>query len=711
MVFKSYNVSKMGSVGKKFGLVFAMLAMSSLFSPLFLSQPAGAISLPEFELSVAVMEMNSPLQVELFTINSTGSYRAWTLEALNNGFDASWLDDIDNDGNLEFLGLSGDRFLNAYDLTTDQLQWQIELPYTESISYPVLFTADLNGDGFKEIIFSKLSSHSYSTIWNATVIITDYQGNIIQRLYRDDPYFIRFYGADNIWPLPTENGRNALLVSYGNSAYSTTIPSAFDGAYVLERWDWSDTENKLIRTWQSMGPDTGGNTRLITITHEGTTIALTSGWYNNPIRAFNTTDGTLLWERKLLDTKDVDTIQKISDTDITYYDNGQQAFLLAGVNSYSYIFPSKLFALNPLTGEDVLPPREFDRASLTIPNADDKDILVLNRVHPDLNNPDITIWKANKLDPETLEIVKEIRNPDGYFASIVSANRWKNPQNSLALAIGTDAEGKLWLITPNGAFPIGKPIGSIHSAFISTSSIIPGKELIYSFANDSPFDRLLSRFGLAIGLMLALGLLASSFFVSYKYYEHRRTLQGERIFDEYWESIDWKAYFSTQLNRIFGGSSQKESLPIRTSVTEQPASTDKPIFISGSSKGPNDPHIDKGSGQIVHVPPNFPHLRSWINSHTSFAQKIKISDIALMIEVYNVHPDRPTRKDIVAKFKFVPQSTLYGRIKKLEAFGLLRSNQLINQVNDMRYGLLELTEAGKELLQAIHISFNSPSSF
>lgn len=700
---------KSGSVGAKFGLVLVTLVMFSSLTVLFPLQSEGSASQPEYELSITVLEGESPLQVELFTINSTGSYRSWTLDPLNANFDASWLDDIDGDKNLEFLGLAKESFLNVYDLATNQLQWQLKLPFTDSVFIPFLFATDLNGDGTKEIILSKLSSPSYASIWNETVLVINHEGNIIQRIYRDDPQYIRYYGADNIRVLPTENGKNALIISYGSSAYNTTILSDFDGAYVLERWDWNETENRLTRTWQATGPDTGGNTRLGTVTTiDGKTIIITAGWYNNPLRAFNATDGLLLWERKLRDIEDVSTIQKMSDPELTYYENGQQSFLLVGANSYTYVFPSKLFILDPLTGKDVLPPREFDRASITKPGADDKGIIVLNKVHPDLDNPDSTIWKARTLDPVSLEPMDEIPSPGAYFASIPAASQWRTPYETAAVAVGTDTEGKLWLITPNGAFPIGRPVGSIRLVTISTSSIVPGKELIYSYTDDLQFNRLISKYGLFVITTFLLVFLVGMILASRKYYERKKALRGEKIFDEYWESIDWKSYFVVQLNRIFGENKSNGVLSDGSTTPRQPPKGEKSIFIVASDAEPIvETYNNERSGQIIPIPPNFPHLRSWINNHASFAQKIKISDIALMIEVYNVHPDRPTRKDIVAKFKFVPQSTLYGRIKKLEAFGLLRSNQLINQVNDMRYGLLELTEAGKELLQAIHISFNS----
>ena len=95
-------------------------------------------------------------------------------------------------------------------------------------------------------------------------------------------------------------------------------------------------------------------------------------------------------------------------------------------------------------------------------------------------------------------------------------------------------------------------------------------------------------------------------------------------------------------------------------------------------------------------------LINWANN---FGSKLKLVDLAILIEVLPVLPTAITYKDIVQKLNVKTPSTIYNRLNKLVEVNLLEPINLQN-TTDNRFKEVRITKEGVELLKSLYITLD-----
>ncbi len=599
-------------------------------------------------------------------ISSTGVKEIWKTQYLFDNYDLNKIVDLDNDGQYEIISVVTNRVIQRIDFYTGEVIWEYLLVSNLS-NQPKIIFGDITGDGIKEIILKRNAPRNNNLDYGFYIL--DANGNELKIIQTS--YGIQI-GPDNIELVDfNKDGVMELILSYGASLWDTLNRSGF---YSLQYWKWQN--NDLINIWNATGSDIGGNTELA-IYHDGSdSIIITSGWYNNEIRAFNT-DGELLWGRKSMPALSDDKITQMSSTSLKILIKNNKPILYGFTNNYWFNSTMNWLEIDITTGE-LIDTIDFVNTAQLIPVIMNEFLLIREYKQFNKSGELFASNIFNLYDLETKQLIGEYKNNgDSWYLAKPREDVLLDLGLEYPLLLALDENNKLWLSALQGKnIPMNSFAKILSVSHISHTSL-KGTVLL-NYIN----------YPLITGIVLLIFNL--SIYFGTRLLENHRIKLFHKKFGDNWKLPAYKRIkiiFDRWKNQSLAEMEPSKHLisaPVNTEefFTEEKFVAIKPV---------------KDSPQFE----NF--IYSWLKKYGKETKKIKAGDIAILIEFLDCYPSIENITDIKNKFPDTANSTFYRRVEFLLKIGLL-SEFNPKENYDMRSKKLEISMDGIEFLKSMFSS-------
>ncbi len=630
------------------------------------------------------IETNSIILSEGFNlihlqIDSNEVREVWRVPYVVDGYDQTIVEDLDGDGELDIIAVVNNREIQRIEFETGEILWSFNLPSINS-GHRGLQVGDINGDGKIEIIYSRTAS-VYDGVADTAISVIDVDGKLIQ--YIPSPSSIKI-GADNIILEDIDDdGMEELVISYGAILWNATSKT---GQYNVQLWDWDDSNNILTKSWENNGIDTGGNTELCVYGTGRDSVIITSGWYNNPVRAFDI-DGNKLWETKINDT---DSFMQLSQYTLDIHEDGEgNPHLLVSTNNYWLNYTLTVNNLDLYTGEKSTTPISVVNSTRLISKAIGDYLFTYSYGILPETGYQISTPSMNVYDIDTFEFVGSLRTDTNSSWADIPLNRGNFITTSIVDdspgVMVNDEYGRTWISTLEGNVMISPlPFGKIYDAQFIEMDKYHGTTL-----NSYPQYGLILIFSIIL-----LNILALMTLFSYKYYHDVK-------FDKQF-SIDWKFLAYKRLRGIFLrlgliDGIQKSTPSLTSGEVEEDSVSVAEIYEEMQDIAPTANTIQFN---------NF--VNDWMNDYGEEIKKIKIGDIAVLIEFLDLVKSTGPQsiQDVSDRFPDSPKSTVYRRVNSLIKMGLLKESPTDEFDADLRQKLVEISDYGIEFLKTIFSSLS-----
>jgi len=624
-------------------------------------------------------------------LNQQISQEIWVSDIDFDAIELLLVDDLNNDGFKEIIGADINRAIYNFDFETGEVKWKFELPSVQGI--PVtLKSGDINGDNIKEIILVTrvpITSNDYA------IFILNNEGLLIDLIESTYVESRTFFGADSIEIIDIDNdGINEIILSIGASLWNDQDKYGYNS---IEVWKWNSTLQETELMWRQIWRDTGGNTQMVILNENNVTRIIVTGWFQIPIRAFSET-GELIWNVSSIYNLENSGLESTADVLINIFiDDTGTPILLAFQNAYEKRQYLAIFQLNAIDGSTIKEPLIIDNGRLSYGIVKENNLYHFSTEYQKqgskfIENNYFTIRNLN--DKENAQRVeppfgKNWLNIYLYHDKDQLIEFQSDEYGSVAL----DNKGTYHVITNKNTFKLHPPSGKkLVSLYIISNVEELAGEILY-------------RHQIRIYISISIFILLIPGYLIFSKLGGVEKIRLNRINSNYKGNF---TLFYYRLKDIFAELFKRSQEIIELGITTslQTSSGTRRIEINEDDMFNTKKNIiEYKSIDLAKVVVNSAQPEILINWANNFGSKLKLVDLAILIEVLPVLPTAITYKDIVQKLNVKTPSTIYNRLNKLVEVNLLEPINLQN-TTDNRFKEVRITKEGVELLKSLYITLD-----